>query len=189
MNQENKFNSSSPIKLSKKDSSDFSFYATPKLKQSIYNTKSPLRCALKKSRRRECTPEYSPPHSTHRLASKCATDLKQSSRVLIFPDKKQTFSEKEPKNKFLGLIEESINDLNDNYYGILGSQNTPNIIFRNLFPNREEDGIEESKFVKPDDEITFDEDRSFSIFNDIYMLKDALINENTRKEILSQMVN
>ena len=96
--------------------------STPK---KIHLSKSPYRCILKKSKRRECTPD-SPD-------LKSQTEFKPNRiRQLLEREANQTVS----KNKFLSLIEESLNEVSDNYYKFLGSQVTPDSLFSSVFTDK-----------------------------------------------------
>jgi hypothetical protein len=88
------------------------------------NSKSPLRCILKKSKRRECTPD-SP--------VKFFTDQKSNRTIELLNNEKLINSE---KKTFLTLIEESLNEVNDNYFGLLGSQTTPDSLFTSIFSEK-----------------------------------------------------
>lgn len=125
--------------------------STPKIKGE--NSKSPLeRIKLKKSKRRECTPAYSPKeekcrYDTHLpLTEKKSIDYKDCQRLNFdMIEMKDGLSGKvnhinmegdhthPPQKKFLSLIEESLNEVNENYFGVLGSQTTPDTIFKNIF--------------------------------------------------------
>lgn len=121
--------------------------STPKANKSIQDSKSPIgKIRLKKSKRRECTPAYSPkkgedekkfsltekkikePHQQRLNFEGIEVNNLAYPRV-SFDGVKETF----PKKKFLSLIEESVNEVSDNYYGLLGSQTTPDIIFNTIF--------------------------------------------------------
>jgi hypothetical protein len=108
--------------------------STPK--KQIYS-KSPLRCVLKKSKRRDCTPD-SP--------VKFFTEQKS---VRTIHSEKLVNSEREKKN-FLTLIEESLNEVSDSYFGLLGRQSTPDSLFTSIF--MEKLTIEDTK-VKIDDKV------------------------------------
>jgi hypothetical protein len=121
--------------------------STPKANRSIHDSKSPIgKIRLKKSKRRECTPAYSPkkgedekkfsltekkikePHQQRLNFEGFEVNNSAYSRV-SFDGVKETI----PKKKFLSLIEESVNEVSENYYGLLGSQTTPDIIFNTIF--------------------------------------------------------
>jgi hypothetical protein len=100
--------------------SDSPKISTPK---KIHQSKSPQRYILKKSRRRECTPD-SPEF-------KSQTEYKINRiRELL---EKESIS---PKNKFLSLIEESLNEVGENYYNFLGKQATPDSLFNTIFNDK-----------------------------------------------------
>jgi hypothetical protein len=121
--------------------------STPKANKSIQDSKSPLgKIRLKKSKRRECTPAYSPKKGEEEkkfsLTEKKPKEPHQQRlnfegievNNTIYP--RVSFDgvkETVPKKKFLSLIEESVNEVSDNYYGLLGSQTTPDIIFNTIF--------------------------------------------------------
>lgn len=131
------------------------YLSTPKVNRSINNTKSPLgKIKLKKSKRRECTPAYSPNKANgeykggfYHTEKKCAEYQKlnfdmievkevDSSRISILNEGNEgvkNIQSMPPKKKFISLIEESLNDVSDSYYGVLGSQTTPDTIFKNIF--------------------------------------------------------
>ncbi len=98
--------------------------STPK---KVHYSKSPMNCRLKKSKRRDCTPD-SPEMKSH-------TDFK--------PNRLRQMIEREatPKNKFLSLIEESLNEVSDNYYNFLGSQITPESLFSTVFAEKTEKSL------------------------------------------------
>jgi hypothetical protein len=96
--------------------SDSPKISTPK---KIHYSKSPQRYILKKSKRRECTPD-SPEMKSH-------TDVKMN-RIRQMLEREKT-----PKNNFLSLIEESLNEVGENYYNYLGSQITPDCLFSTIF--------------------------------------------------------
>ena len=93
----------------------------------INNSKSPQRFILKKSKRRDCTPD-SPPASL-----KCLTDQKYN-RIAANIEREK--SPKFQKKNFLCLIEESLNEINDNYLNFLGSQTTPDKLFSVIFKEK-----------------------------------------------------
>jgi hypothetical protein len=138
---------------------------TPKTNKSIQDSQSPLRrLKLKKSKRRECTPAYSPKlfqgekNIFHHYAN---TDKKMKENIFFKFENKEnrenerrvsqrlTFDdvnsnnffvnnecnvyEEPPKKKFVSLIEESLNELDENYYGLLCSQITPDTILKTVF--------------------------------------------------------
>jgi hypothetical protein len=103
-------NTSSPVKKTQ---------TTPK-KQT--DSKSPFRYILKKSKRRECTPD-----------SPVKSFTEQKSNRIVYPTEKLIHSE---KKNFLTLIEESLNEVSENYYGLLGSQATPDSLFSSIFMDK-----------------------------------------------------
>lgn len=149
--------------------------STPKTKSRMnHDSKSPF--ILKKSKRRDCTPQYSPPGSSERklcssssinknlFYNKCMTEKVSKttckSSLLERFNQEYNFSGKLNFNnvqqinlwasdrplrpdqeiesltyskKFLTLIEESLNEVTENYYGVLGSQTTPDPIFKTAF--------------------------------------------------------
>lgn len=138
MNKENleSLNFKSPMKKNaEKAYLTTTLIRTPELKTGSNCKSPPSREVLKKSKRRDCTPEYSPNKAAklHFL-----TEIKENMLYSQKYVKKLNFSEKEPKNKFLSLIEESINEVNEHYFDALGSQTTPNTLFKSLFSEKEE---------------------------------------------------
>lgn len=132
--------------------------STPKTNKSIYDSKSPFhhKIRLKKSKKRECTPAYSPKGNTEMDLSERNmyypnTDQKNDSFAdrfsyenidqsrmsnLNYPDQYNDNNSKIPVmsgKKFLALIEESLNEVNDSYFGVLSSQITPDTVFQNIF--------------------------------------------------------
>jgi hypothetical protein len=142
---------------------------TPKTNKSIYDSKSPFRrLKLKKSKRRECTPAYSPKLShceknifhhypntekkanenilfklenkehfekENKVSQRLSFDDYNSSN--LFPNQNCNPCEEPPKKKFISLIEDSLNELDENYYGLLCSQITPDTIFKTIFTDEE----------------------------------------------------
>jgi hypothetical protein len=96
---------------------------SPKIKtpKKIHQSKSPQRCILKKSRRRECTPD-SPELKSH-------TEYKIN-RI------RELLEREAPKTNFLSLIEESLNEVSENYYTFLGKQVTPDCVFSSMFTEK-----------------------------------------------------
>jgi hypothetical protein len=175
---------------------------TPKTNKSIHNSKSPFhRLKLKKSKRRECTPAYSPKfyeeknenNIFHHYAN---TDIKTKihkgngalfetkeneykiNQRLSFDDvnSKNLFSEintlsniaEQPqKKKFINLIEDNFNDVNENYYGILCSQITPDTVFKTIFASNSEEEIEKKQnknaSIYPEEQS----DGAFNLYTDI----------------------
>ena len=117
-------NFSSPRK-----NSDFQ-HSTPKKE---IHSKSPPRCILKKSKRRDCTPD-----------SPVKFFTEQKSNRIIPPSEKLVHSE---KKNFLTLIEESLNEVSDNYFGLLGSQATPDSLFSSIFMDKLELDPNEVNFI------------------------------------------
>ncbi len=99
--------------------------STPK--KHIGYSKSPQRFILKKSKRRDCTPD-SPPTNLKYL-----TDQKYN-RLAASIEKEKT--PRFQKKNFLTLIEESVNEVNDNYLNFLGSQSTPDKLFSVIFKEK-----------------------------------------------------
>jgi hypothetical protein len=110
--------------------------STPK--KMIYS-KSPMRCVLKKSKRRECTPD-----------SPVKFFTEQKSIKTIQNNEKLVHSEKEKKN-FLTLIEESLNEVSDSYFGLLGNQTTPDSLFTSIFMEKLCITDENTKLRNPDE--------------------------------------
>jgi hypothetical protein len=198
----NSYDISSPVsRQSQSNPSAFTnvvILTTPKTNKSIYNSKSPYRQILKKSKKRDCTPEYSPPDGTHKLLEKAKTENKE---INYLNSKKLNYSEKEHKNKFLTLIDECISEVNENYYGLLGNQTTPNIIFKNLFPTKEENlevdqlgdlysktGIDNNSKIHQAQQDPDLEELSFILFSDINTLQNALNLPEKKNSILNKMV-
>jgi hypothetical protein len=125
--------------------------STPKVNKSLNDSKSPLaKLKLKKSKRRECTPAYSPKFEENIKQGKfCLTEKKikesqrlnfdgievdnKNHRLSCLPEKNVHPKTENPKKNFISLIEESLNEVNEHYYDFLGSQQTPDVIFRNIF--------------------------------------------------------
>jgi hypothetical protein len=202
-NNNNNYDASSPVLNSQTNSTYCLLMGTPKTHKSINDSKSPMRkLKLKKSKRRECTPAYSPKMSKeyiyegHNYAytdkkllfkenDKENVNMHKVSQRLSFDDistmnTTQTQINNIPvnipsttlnaKKKFLSLIEESLNEVNDNYYGVLGSQTTPDTIFKTIFND-------EKKLNVNMNEILF-----YSVNNILNALK------SKKFEILSSMV-
>jgi hypothetical protein len=146
--------------------------STPKINRSINNSKSPFaKLKLKKSKRRECTPAYSPKNEMKETGCHYYTEKKypeyhrlnfdlaenENNRLsflncnegdlvknLNFADNQinsienNNLNNNQPKKKFLSLIEESLNEVSEIYYGVLGSQTTPDTIFNNIFGDEKE---------------------------------------------------
>jgi hypothetical protein len=189
---------------------------TPKTNKSIHDSKSPLRrLKLKKSKRRECTPAYSPKffeekNEKNLLHNYANTDIKKKDN-LFFKEKREQLEFKEnehrvnqrltfedvntnnfllnnnncndvenpPKKKFISLFEDSLNDVNENYYGILCSQITPDTIFKTFFNNEEEKAKKQNRIFSKEES----EKETLSAINYILM---NLKNKNF--EQLFQMV-
>ena len=109
--------------------------STPKTKKRPSTTPMKL-SKVKKSKPRNCTPLYSPPSlKESNVLSK--TDLKVHSSLLPLFDasemEKKNQTSFKPKNCFLELIEETVNEANENYLSYLSSQATPDNVFSTLF--------------------------------------------------------
>jgi hypothetical protein len=123
--------------------------STPKTNKS--SNRSPVRLQkIKKSRRRECTPAYSPPESETK-GEKLPLTAQIVSRVghrLTFDDQEDDFPFQEDQNKtgykrnFLALIEESLNDVSESYFGVLSNQTTPDLLYRNIFGDEKKENPE-----------------------------------------------
>jgi hypothetical protein len=112
--------------------------STPARKD-LGNSKSPLaNLRLKKSKRRECTPAYSP--KSYELEAKGFWTEKKESQRLSFDhtDNLDILHKSKGNRKFLNLIEDSLNEVSDSYFGHLGSQTTPDTIFKNIFSEEKE---------------------------------------------------
>jgi hypothetical protein len=112
--------------------------STPARKD-LGNSKSPLaNLRLKKSKRRECTPAYSP--KSYDLDAKGFWTEKKESQRLTFDQIDNIDNLHKPKGSrnFLHLIEDSLNEVTDSYFGHLGSQTTPDTIFKNIFSEEKE---------------------------------------------------
>ena len=115
--------------------------STPE-KKDFGNSKSPLaNLRLKKSKRRECTPAYSPKNKEEKSfgfwtekVDKQRLNFENLEKVELSGNNKASESNK----NFLNLIEESLNDVSDSYFGHLGSQTTPDTIFKNIFSEDKE---------------------------------------------------
>lgn len=140
----------------------FCLLSTPKSKRvSIKDSKSPLlkNVKLKKSKRRECTPVYSPKASEDLQGRHPFTENKSQRRGVAaklcfdeYVNNDQNFLNTtggQPKKKFLALIEESLNEVGENYYGLLGNQTTPDTIFKNIFKEDEKEKTNEKNFRPP----------------------------------------
>ncbi len=146
---------------------------TPKTNKSIQDSKSPMRrLKLKKSKKRECTPAYSPKflEEEKNLFHFYANTDKKSNENMFFKgdrvendykiNQRLSFEDiscnnygnnfnsnnicnnlpVEPrKKKFISLIEDSLNEVNDNYYGLLCSQITPDTVFKTIFSEEEKE--------------------------------------------------
>lgn len=192
---------------------------TPKTNKSIYDSKSPLRrLKLKKSKRRECTPAYSPKfydeqdekNIFHQHAN---TDIKKRDKIFfkdqgenkeneyrinqrlsfddvnvknLFPQNNtlKNFSEQTHSKKFITLIEESLNDVNDNYYGILCSQITPDTIFKTIFTN----GSEEEKAKKQYQNLFLNEEEDIQGGINAYSAVQKIL-INLKNKNFDQLVN
>ena len=109
--------------------------STPKTKKRPSTTPMNL-SKVKKSKPRNCTPLYSPPSlKESNVLSK--TDLKVHSSLLPLFDasemEKKNQTSFKPKNCFLELIEETVNEANETYLSYLSSQVTPDNVFSTLF--------------------------------------------------------
>ncbi len=112
-----------------------------------YNSKSPKRSLLKKSKRRDCTPD-SPQQSVSKLCQKyCKTGSEAEGFDNLMPV--ELFSEKNKcstrKSFTLTLIEENIEEVQEKYYDYLGKQITPQSLYQSLFDKKEKEGNEEEK--------------------------------------------
>ena len=103
------------------------------------NSKSPKLSLLKKSKRRECTPD-SPQHSASKLPNIIQGKHETKNENGFKPI--QLFAEptKIPLKKKLdlALIEEHVEEVSDKYYDFLGKQTTPESLFVSLFSNDKE---------------------------------------------------
>ena len=109
--------------------------STPKTKKRPSTTPMKL-SKVKKSKPRNCSPLYSPPSlKESNVLSK--TDLKVHSSLLPLFDasemEKKNQTSFKPKNCFLELIEETVNEANETYLSYLSSQVTPDNVFSTLF--------------------------------------------------------
>lgn len=146
----------------------------------VQNSKSPYRSITKKSKRRDCTPEYSPPESAKKLNSKYFTEDKPNEIIKkISFQERINQTEKEPNRKFLNLIEESLNEVNDMYYGYLGSQATPDIILKNFFPKTEKRILIQNEENNFKNILNFDVNKDEKFDNNCN--NDELFLENTHK--------
>jgi hypothetical protein len=135
--------------------------STPKANRSLLDSKSPLgNLRLKKSKRRECTPAYSPKRSEEEkkfsLTEKKPKEphqqrlnfeeieVNKNAGSIILQEKSQEIT----KKRFLSLIEESVNEVSDSYYGLLGSQTTPDIIFNSIFSEEKKVSIVPSRIAQ-----------------------------------------
>lgn len=138
-------NISSPSVKNQKN--DFKLLLTPetnKGKTSSY----PLKYSkIKKSKRRDCTPAYSPSH---------LTEAPKEEQFRFYTDKKGSFTFgklnldsnlklfqpntefKADKSNFLQLVEESLNEFNGTFLDALENQTTPDTIFTTLFNDNKE---------------------------------------------------
>lgn len=109
--------------------------STPKTKKRSSTTPMKL-SKVKKSKPRNCTPLYSPP-SLKESNDLSKTDLKVHSSLLPLFDssemEKKNQTSFKPKNCFLELIEETVNETNETYLSYLSSQATPDNVFSTLF--------------------------------------------------------
>jgi len=146
---------------------------TPKTNKSIHDSKSPMRrLKLKKSKKRECTPAYSPKlfEREKNLFHFYPNTDKKSNENMLFKEERldneykinQRLSFEDiscnnnfnnvnsnypcnnlpiepPKKKFISLIEDSLNEVTDNYYGLLCSQITPDTVFKTIFSDEQKE--------------------------------------------------
>jgi hypothetical protein len=198
-------------------STNLSYFSTPKGNRSFDNSKSPFgKIKLKKSRRRECTPAYSPKNQNLNKAAiyhtekKCSLYSKLDFEISemdklsflnnaqigavdnliknenLFTEQNKSNSLLQPKKKFLSLIEESLNEVSDVYLGVLGSQTTPDTIFNNIFWE-EKSKRNSNDFKKTDSFNNMSSLDHEDLLNLVIGILDQIKNKNF--EILSLMVN
>lgn len=108
--------------------------STPKTNKRALTT--PLKLSkVKKSKRRNCTPLYSPPSLPVKENIFSNTDSKLHSTLLPLFNSINLSSNTsfKPKKRFLELIEETLNETNDNIFSTLTNQPTPDNVFSTLF--------------------------------------------------------
>ena len=100
-----------------------------------FNSKSPIRSMLKKSKRRDCTPD-SPQNSSTKINRFWSEEVINEESLGKSVKPTQLFSEQNKnfrKNIKLSLIEENLEEVSEKYYDFLGKQITPETLFQNLF--------------------------------------------------------
>ena len=141
----------SPTNANSKDN-NYEFSCKTPFSKGAFNSKSPKRSLLKKSKRRECTPD-SPQHAISKLICLINTNYESENTSQCAFQPKQLFNESSKiakKNITLSLIEEHIEEVTDRYYDFLGKQNTPESLFHNLFFK---DNIPEGEIEKNNDSL------------------------------------
>jgi hypothetical protein len=168
----------SPRTISHQNYTHQPFMSTPKTNK-VTDSKSPHRLVQKKSKRRDCTPEYSPPDSetkgtikerffTERKEFLKRTNLfskEENINKNLFNKEYETLGSRqpfglqssepqpraEPKKKFLSLIEECTNENNsEGYYGQLGSRTTPDSLLSTIFSEINDLSLSKVKLENPE---------------------------------------
>lgn len=122
----------SDVSTPKTDSFFFGNPSTPKTNRKKPSADPFTLSKAKKSKRRTCTPAYSPLKEPEEIFH-AKTELREP----LFCEKFGNIPKKSKKN-FLELIEESLNEVNDNYLSVLCSQATPDNVFSTLFNDNKE---------------------------------------------------